>query len=355
MQEEKKQFYNIDFLRVFLTLAIVLFHNRIHLSYLHCDLYSVLYNAFNNGRNAVEGFFIISGFFLFLNYKQSTTVVDFIKKKFARLSPVIAFSVLLCAISWSLGVVKFNFFKNILTIFLLNSFGRYWCIGSNVVLWYTSALFFGMVVFFCIKKYVKENLVLPIIITLTIGSIILLQVLNDGNYGGYDIVYYNFLSVSTLRAFAGMGCGIVCTYLYTKFFNKFKLNCLFASILELAAFGFIFWWLFLIHKSINHFYFLLVFLVLFICFLFKQGILSKVVDKPVWTFLGTYTYSVFVIHYIIIRILYTKVWKTHILFVQTHPIIPMIVNLSVVVLMSVISYHFIEKPAAKFLTSYKRK
>ena len=358
MSKIAEKFNNIEFLRVFLTLAIVLFHNRIHLSYLNIDFYNILYQAFNNGRNAVEGFFIISGFLLAFFFKKKTSLLDFIKKKYIRLSPVIAFSVVLCGISWALGVIKFKLLPNLLTIFLLNSFGKYWCIGSNVVLWYTSALFFGLLVYFCIYKFVKEKFVWYVVTFQTFISLLLLQILNKGNYGGYEIVYYNFISVSTLRAFAGLGLGAICSqiYIYLTEHNKINNNYSYiASFIELVSFGFIFYWLFLPHYSINHFFFAIAFVILFLCFLFKNGILSKLFDGKIWPFLGKYTYSIFVIHYIIIKILYDKLWKPNIDFVSSHVLIPMIINLLTVILFGVLTYHLIEKPAIEYFGHKKEK
>lgn len=354
MEKIKQKFFNIEFLRVFLTLAIVLFHNRISINELNVDLYSFLYNAFANGRNAVEGFFIISGFLFIITYKESLSLLDFIKKKYIRLSPVIAFSTVICAISWLMGVYKFKFIPNIMSIFLLNNFGRYWCRGTNVVLWYTSSLFFGLLVFFVIQKYVKEKYRLPVIIGITMGSFLLLQILRHGNYGGYEIVYYNFISVSTLMALAGLGTGIITAYLYKKYSIKdINLNTLLCTLLEIVSFSFIFWWLFFVHPFINHFYFVLGFWILFLCFILKRGIFSKIVDKKIWLDMGKYTYSIFVLHCVIIQILYVKLWKTHINFVNTNPLVPILINLLVVILIGIITYHLIEKPAVKFLTNYR--
>lgn len=350
MEKVKTKFYNIEFLRVLLTLAIVLFHNRISISKLGVDLYTLLYSAFANGRNAVEGFFVISGFLFLITYKSETSVWDFIKKKYIRLSPVIAFSVILCAISNLMHVYKFKLIPNIVSIFLLNNFGIYWCRGTNVVLWYTSTLFFGLVVFFLIEKFVKEKFKIPVISAITIISLLLLQILRHGNYGGYDVVFYNFISVSTLRAFAGMGCGILVGYLFKNgFFQNFNLNKIAASFVEIISFGFIFWWMFFVHPKINHFWYLVVFLILFMCFLFKKGIISKITDNPIWLNMGKYTYSIFVLHNVIIQILFVKIWKTHSAFVHAHPFVPIFINLFVVILFGIATYHIIEKPAAELL------
>lgn len=351
-----KHFYNIDFFRVFLILAIVLFHNRIHLSYLNSDLYSFLYNAFGNGRNAVDAFFVISGFFLILTFKPALSIINFIKKKYIRLSPVIAFSVLLCTLSWAMGATDFKLIPNITTIFLLNSFGRFWCIGSNVVLWYTSALFFGLFVFYCINKFVAKKYIFSVIFSITFLSILLLQILRHGDYDGYDIVFYHIISVSTLRAFAGIGTGSLIALSYN---NILKISDTFGekifSILEILCFGFIFWWMFCVHNFVNHFYFLLIFSILFICFLIKKGILSTYTDKPIWAKLGKYTYSIFVTHYIIIRILYMKLWKNNTEFVQAYPYIPIFINLFAVLLLGIVTYHCIEKPCTNMLSKIKKE
>ena len=57
-------------MRVFLIITIALYHMRIYLNRLHLDFFTDMYNMLDGGRNGVEAFFIISGFFLILTFKN---------------------------------------------------------------------------------------------------------------------------------------------------------------------------------------------------------------------------------------------------------------------------------------------
>ena len=137
---------NLEFLRIFLICAIVIFHMFINRTWDLCNiypdihLYQFIKRAITYSNNGVEGFFIIAGFLLVLTFKN-ISIKDFIIKKYIRLSPPIAFSMLIGLLGWKLGVLHFKLMPNILTVFLLNQFGVCLGIGVNPVLWFTSVLF----------------------------------------------------------------------------------------------------------------------------------------------------------------------------------------------------------------------
>lgn len=341
---------NIEFLRVFFTFSIVFFHMRIHLSYLSVPLYTFLYNAFANGRNAVEAFFIIAGFVFFINFKKDETISNFILKKYIRFSPVIAFSVLLCVLSWVFTPISFKVIPNILTIFLLNNFGRYWCIGSNIVLWYTSALFFGLLLCFIIGKFTREHLHIRIFSFVSIFCYSFLVFINNGDFGGHK-VYLNVFSVDIMRALGGIALGILIAILYkNQYFNKLsKIKTSIITLFEICSFSYVFWWLFLPHKVQNHINFVMIFSFLFILFLIKKGGLSNITNKTFWGILSKYSYAIFVTHYIIIKFLYFTIWKKNIIFVQNHPCIPLLINILIILILGFFIYNYIELPSTKYL------
>ena len=67
------------------------------------------------------------------------------------------------------------------------------------------------------------------------------------------------------------------------------------------------------------------------------------------TKLGKYQYSIYVVHYVIIRILGLSIWKNCPEFISAHPIIPIISNLFVILSIGVFVYYMIELPCSKFL------
>ena len=81
--------------------------------------------------------------------------------------------------------------------------------------------------------------------------------------------------------------------------------------------------------------------------------IKQFLDKDIWVFLGKYQYSLYVIHYVIIRIFGLSLWKNQSEFVHIHPILPVIIMLFVILTGGVLTYHFIESPSAKYLKNTK--
>lgn len=351
---------NIEFLRVFLIFAIVFLHMFIDRKWNLCTLYpeiplyQTLKSAIAHSNNGVEGFFIIAGFFLVYTFKPTTRIKDFIVKKYIRLSPVILFSIVLCAIGWLLGTMAFKFIPNLLTVFLLNNFALKISVSNNPILWYTSALFAGLLLYFCIIKFLQPKIKYWITCILTITAYVILEILQHGSFANPLKNYYHIFNIGFLRAVGGIGFGCLIGFLYKNFilekklFNNMKYHHIW-TFLEIILLGFIIWWCMFIHGRINNLIFVICFAILSILFLTKKGWFSQITDKDIWVKLGKYQYSIYVVHYVIIRILGLSIWKNCPEFISAHPIIPIISNLFVILSIGVFVYYMIELPCSKFL------
>ncbi len=352
---------NIEFLRTFLICGIVMLHCCVSSAwsfsklFKDINIYKTLHDCFAHSNNGVEGFFIIAGFFLVLTFKDSISLSNFIKKKYIRLSPVIAWATILCIGGWLLNTMHFKVVPNILTVLLLNHFGICWGIGANPVLWFCSALFFGLLVYFCIFKFVPDKFKFWICFFVSILSYIILQILQYGRYADPYHNYYHIFNIGILRALGGIGLGCIIGYFYKEYIQKIsKFNVLnwqkiLITIFEVLFFGAIFWWMCIPHVKINNFVYVILFVILFILFLINKGYFSNFVNKDIWVFLGKYQYSVYVIHYVIGKILCFGLWKKVPIFMHNHPIIPLVITILCVIVLSVFTYHFVEIPCAEYL------
>lgn len=345
---------NIEFLRVFFIITIAFYHIRIYLNRLHFDFFTNMYDMLDGARNGVEAFFIISGFFLIFTFKN-LPVWDFIKKKYFRLMPTAMFSIIICAFAWLLKVNSFKFLPNIAMGLLFSHFGIYWCRGGNIALWFASALFFALIVFYLITKFVKEKYHLPIFAILGVGGYLLLSLLGNGMYDVHSEYFIGFIPACTLRAFAGMGLGCFIGKLYQKYkyiienFNTNTVKTILFSLTELFTFGFIIWWSYLGPIRIDNSLYVVSFIMLFICFLFKQGILSRLTDKDIWVNLSKYSYSLYCIHMPVSRILLKKIlYPNHDLFC-TCPMLTILLVLTINIIIAIITYNIIEKPCYNWL------
>ncbi len=353
---------NIEFLRVFLIICIVFLHMFIvrkwSLSVIYSDisLYQYLKNITYFAYNSVEGFFIIAGFFLVLTFKSSVSLISFIKKKYFRLTPVIIFTIILCVLESLLHIENFKYVSNVLAVFLLNNFIISWGSPNNSILWYTSALFSGLLFYFLILKHVSNKINSFLILIMAILSYCILIFLQQGSFVKPLNNYYFIFNVGFLRAMGGLGFGCYIGFLYKKYYQQI-LNIesnvfqkIFFTILEITSFLFVIWWLLFPHMKYNNIFFVVGFVVLFVLFLLKQGYISRFFDKDIWVKLGKYQYSIYVVHYLINKIYNLCLWKYCPSFVKAYPIIPIVVILLTVGLISVFTYHCIEKPCARYLT-----
>lgn len=352
---------NIEFLRTFLMLSIVLHHMFITRDWCLCSifpniyLYSFIKSFIAFSYNSVEGFFIIAGFLLFLTFKNSIKVVDFIKKKYIRLTPVIVFSFILCLVGTMLKAFPFKIIPNLMTALLLNQFGVCISIGQNPVLWFTSVLFAGLLLYFCILKFVSKKYQTILITILTVLGYGILEILQHGFFNKPLKNYYFILNIGFLRGLGGIGLGCLIAKIfqnnYTKIqnFTPSKLKKILITFAEILSYVFVFWWLCFPHLKYNNIFFVIGFTVLFSLFIFKKGYLSNILDKDFWVFLGRYQYSMYVVHYVIIKIFGIVLWQKNVGWVVLHPVLPIVIMLLIILAVTIFAYHFVEIPCAKYL------
>ena len=352
---------NIEFLRVFLISSIVLLHMFIDRTWCLCtlfpdvSLYQNISKAIAHSNNGVEGFFIIAGFLLVLTFKQQIKLKDFILKKYIRLSPVILFSMILCFIGFLLGTMNFDWGANILTVLLVNQFGLKFVCGQNPILWFTSVLFAGLLIYFCIIKFLSSPKKYALISGMVLVSYGIIEILQHGSFANPLKNYYHFFNIGFLRAIGGIGLGCLVGFLYKYIVsksekNKFGLSTkIFCTLSELLLTCFVIWWCIGVHKRINNLFFVFSFALLLILFIFKKGYFSQILNKDLWVFLGRFQYSIYVIHYVVIRILGLFIWKNQPMFVVSHPILPIFFTLCVILVIGVLTYYMVELPCTNFL------
>lgn len=348
----KRYFYNVDFLRFIFSVIIVYFHifsniGKFYNNSIVTDTYLHLGKICENAYLIVDCFFIIAGFFLFRTIlANKTNFKQYIINRIARLWPVLAFSFLICVI----------FFKYKLYTAIINSLFLQ-CIGVTLLYkginWYISPFFWVSIFYFYIlknfdKKYIHLIIAFCIYFSL-VGNINYF----DGGTGRETIKI--FFNTGVMRALSGIGIGYFIGYLYENIKDKItysiktvkeKCSFLIVSALEIYCFVFLIN-NFLFHKISyqNHLIFLIIFSVLFFCFLIKKGLLSKVLDNKYFAFCGKYAYSIYIMQQISFNILKKTLWK-HQIFIDNVPFC-LIVSVLLPVIIGILTYYLIEIPAGK--------
>ncbi len=322
-------------------------------------LYHNIKSAIAHSNNCVEGFFIIAGFLIVLTFKPTVSMKNFILKKYIRLSPVILFSMGICFLGFLLGTMEFNWVANILTVLLVNQFVVKFAIGQNPILWYTSTLFTSMLIYFCIIKYLPQKVKIPLITGLVIIGYGIVELLQHGSFANPLKNYHSIFNIGFLRALGGVGTGCLVGIWFKMLINQglpkfnipnfIKNNKILITPVELCLLSYVVWWCVFIHNKVNNLCFVLAFVILLIMFVLKKGYLSEFFDRDIWVKLGRFQYSVYVIHYVIIRIFGLAVFKTHPEFVVSHPVLPIFIMLSSVIIIGIFTYYMVELPCANYL------
>ncbi len=351
---------NIEFLRVFLISVIVLLHTTAYgswsllVNFPDIKELDFFHKTFIQGNNSVEGFFIIAGFLLIYTLKNQN-IKDFIKKKYMRLSPTILFAVIICIIASFWHTIKLRFWDDILVVLLLNNFGICLAHGTTPTLWFTSALFAGLLIYFLLTKISSKTIKTISFVALPILAYGILEYFQHGSFSTPHKNYAYIFNVGFLRAVGGVGIGTTVGFIYKKYIQEIKekvFNFIGNIIINLAEFSllcFMVWWLVTPHKQLNCIIFVIAFALLLTLFVFEKGIISKITNKDIWVKLGKYQYSIYVIHSVIGKILINSVWKTNSEFVKIHPYSTIFIIICTILIAGYITYNLVEKPCTNYL------
>jgi peptidoglycan/LPS O-acetylase OafA/YrhL len=164
----KKYYYNIDFLRFIIIWGVVLYHLIFIPDVIKPFGFQRYFNLFIQGRSAVDMFFFMSGFFEFVNVDVSINTIEFIKKKWLRLAPLL---IVVTLLYWVMNILSqnwnFNYSANFLSCLLIKTWTT-WPIWGEAVspAWYIHELFFISIIYFYLFKNlsnVKANIAIFIV------------------------------------------------------------------------------------------------------------------------------------------------------------------------------------------------
>lgn len=202
--------FNIEFLRILLTLGVVLFHLSGS-----CRFSSA-------GNYCVEMFFIISGYFLSISYKPNRSILSFALRYWIRFTPLVVVGGLLCMGGW----------QSLYGATMLMGTGLLKVSVPNGVAWYLGVLFWCSLLFMGVFKAVSEK---RRIIFIAIISLVLLFPVarTDGDW--YALIW-GYYPRRLLRGVCCIGIGIILAHFFKRNKGSIQLNrkSIGISIVELA-------------------------------------------------------------------------------------------------------------------------
>lgn len=357
---------NIEFLRIIGCLTIIVFHlffaTRSNGYFADIEIFRQIAKMTVNGQKAVDLFFMLSGLFFALKLDTTKTIFEFIKNKLIRVYPVLVFITIIYLFTSLLGITKFTLYDNILSLLCLNGTGLVLSHGNTGIFWYVSAMLWTFLLFYyLLKNYDKKhvNLFIALLIFFCYSFIIHAK---GGKINSHYQTFYNIFNVGMMRAFGGIGIG----YFIAEWYKNNReailnlkislLNKYLITITELSCISFIIITLMFTRVSYkNQIIFIAIFAITIILFLLKKGFITNWLNKDIWVILSKYTYSLYMTHSIIFKILKGTLWKTYPNFVVLHPFFNISLALISTLILGMLTYHFIEKPCTTWLKGPKKE
>lgn len=331
---------NFDFLR--LVFAIIVF--IVHAAVLSGNAFFASLAKFISSEVAVKSFFVVSGFLIFMSYENSKTISSYFSKRIRRIYPaylfVICLSVLLGSFFtisssidyWSLATLKYFasnlFFLNFLHptlpgLFLQNSNtavnGALWTLKIEVM-FYLSVPIMAL----CFKRWVRVYVMIGLFLFSIIYSEGLLYLYSEKLDGRLLELQRQFPGQLTFFLVGAAG------YYYFDCFRKYALLLL---VLAFAAYCYKSYLPWLIFEPLAVGIFVL-YVALFFPYLGDFGRY------------GDFSYGIYILHFPILQIFISN----H--FFKNNPLIFIVVITTILLIFSVLLWHFIERPFLKKSSHY---
>ena len=285
--------YSIELFRYILMMVLIAWHGQ--------------FGFFCHGYLVVEFFFILSGFFLYRSYlRQQTGCVDFTKRRLKRTYVVYLIA---CFMAFALQIFPRiltqphllsvnDFIKLLPELLLMQNIGIY-SGGYNYPLWYYSVLIWGGAIWYAILRFNAKacvNIVLPLFVLSYYSW-------HFGNYDSLEVWGHHGIYVPFFRGLADMGTGILlaCLVPYVPVNSLSKLVMHFMTITSLPLFAYLLY----AQASYDKYCLILIPLILLDC-IHKDGLLGKLLNRRVFSFMGGVSFEMYVLHFPLI-LLFNKV------------------------------------------------
>ena len=363
---------NIEFLRFLFVIMIVFGHiiqDCVYKSHLYSDytLYAKYWPPAVDAFLCVEYFFIIAGFFLFFHLENKhDSTMKFAIGKFIRLWPLLAFSVILFWILSLFHIVDFYSYGNFVNLFFLYNILPSVYSVNNGASWFICSYFWCSILLYYSYRALTQKIFNLGLLFVVIYSFTVMLDWKTGQIPGGHAKIINGISGGLLRAFAGFGLGyflgmfwdyISDTVKNFSIKNKWKSAFFFVSVSALEIYLF----MFIINNSIFHkikfnndILFVIVFCSLFLLFLARKGLLSKLLENNISVFLGKFSFAIYIMQGVGFAIEKHFMW-TNKAFVYAHPYWNIWASILICVVIGVLSHIFVEQKAVKAFNALKAK
>lgn len=317
---------------------------------------SHLLNAIDKGYLAVDFFFILSGFVIFINYHSSfahpsfQSLREFLVKRLARVYPlhlVIMLIFLVSPLALKLfsneGLVsdRYDPYYYLASLLMIQNWGFFDDLAWNIPAWSISTEFGAYLVFplvaVILQKWFNSHLWhLLALLLLSIALVFIFKMI------GYSSLGDGIPSIGLIRCLIEFSMGAVSGHFYLNYLQERKAVGYWSLVAALFLLT-----VTIIFKLPDFIFIPSIFTLLIIFVAVDKHIMKPVLEVRFLLYLGQISYSTYLVHYLI---------KDWIKFLSNQiGLIQFIAYMLIVFLSSVILYRFIETPGRKWISAVYRK
>ncbi len=336
-ENTRPQLMNLDFLRIVFTFVIIAYHFIRQLGFWN-----------DSGGYAVEFFFVLSGFLLVYTFNPHVSVLTFFKKKVIRFVPVITVSGI--AVCFWLGQFKPTLLNNIFLVPIAEQL-------PVLVAWYINVLVWVSLLYFTLFKYVSRPiacLIIGILTFLAINAMLASSLWLTFAHLGPRGTFGYLLNGGLLRGIAGMGFGCLLaqsliSHPQTNTVSSTKAT-FYYTLAELCILGWLIGAMYIRQIYVGPFALLIGFTILIYLFVKKQGIISRILDKPYYSKIARYTLCIYLMQEVIVRQIFPYLLRQspYGSFLRTHFILTSEAIFLTTILTGIIVYYLVEKPITRY-------
>lgn len=345
----------LTFTRFVAAVLIVVFHFGTTKSFFSNENFQFIFKQANVG---VSYFFMLSGFVMIIAYHKKTKInfKDYMRNRFARIYPVYLLALLLLLALFVISrQVRFTDF--ILNLFMVQAWVPNKALVFNIPAWSLSVELFFYALFPLVynRYYSKINyikLIVPIILFWCVSQLVYHYLLGQTHltdlfYSNTDIKYH---PVFHLNAFL---LGNLAGLYFVKNSNKIKnydlaIICVTALILIALKFP--------IGLNFHNGLLAVLFIPLIVLMSLNNGFITKLFNKKAFIFLGEISYGLYILQFIVwIYISDYRLNKYFGLDKAEDFLFCFFLRLSILIIISALSYVYIETPIRNRIKSFATK
>ncbi len=332
----------ITFTRFLAAIAIVIYHYALKLYPFNTEIISTI---FKHATVGVSYFFILSGFVMIIAYGQKAEIntADYFKNRVARIYPVYLLAIILLFIHFVLSRQDIDYMGLFLNVFVIQAWVPAKAIEFNSPGWSLTVEFFFYAIFPFLLQYIYKarnyrKVIVPVIIFWILSQVLFnLLAASSFNQGfpsaSYNLLYY--FPIMHLNEFLiGNVAGLYFIGLHSSASKNYDGYIIFIAVLILVFMKFSF--------GLNYHNGLLA--ILFVPFILllsmNNGRITRLFNHKWLVFLGEISYGIYILQYPVFT--WTRSLLKSLDITGRSQIF--YISFIVLIIVSGISYHFIETP-----------